>query len=167
MLQKIASPKSLQPPVGGRFAIVASEYNARYVDGMLRSAGALLKRLEVARVQVIRVPGAFEIPVVAGALVRTQSAQWDAVICLGVILRGATTHAQSISAAVSFELARLQSEYGIPLIHEVLLLESATQARERCLNQDCNRGEEAALTAVRMARVMKELQRNGGTVRHG
>src|ERR1035437_7263230 len=92
---------------GGAFVIVASRYNARYVDAMLR---------------------------------------------------GATTHAQHIGEAVSNALVQIQIEYEVPVIHQVLLLENESQAKERCLSRKHNRGTEAAQTALEMARVMKSLQ---------
>ncbi|HKQ37413.1 MAG TPA: 6,7-dimethyl-8-ribityllumazine synthase, partial [Verrucomicrobiae bacterium] len=80
------------------FAIIASKYNARFVDSMVEAAKQTLEKANVASVKVVRVPGAFEIPVVAAALAKEGVA---AVICLGVILRGETTHAQHIGEAVS------------------------------------------------------------------
>jgi len=139
---------------GGTFAIVASKYNARYVDAMLRAAKAEILRAG-GQVQVVRVPGAYEIPVVAARLARTQ--EFVGVICLGVILRGATTHAQHIGEAVSNALSQIQIMHEVPIIHEVLLLENEQQAKERCLDNKHNRGLEAAQTALEMARVMRSL----------
>ena len=141
---------------GGTFAIVASKYTARYVDAMLRAAKAEIIRAG-GQVQVVRVPGAYEIPVVAARLARTSSPKLSGIICLGVILRGATTHAQHIGEAVSTALVQIQIEHEVPVIHEVLLLENEQQARERCLDQKHNRGTEAAQTALAMARVMQDL----------
>jgi 6,7-dimethyl-8-ribityllumazine synthase len=154
MLQKISSKKI--PARGGAFAIVASQYNVRYVDAMLRAAQSELKRAG-AKVQVVRVPGAYEIPVVAAKLAHTASPRLSGIICLGVILRGATTHAQHIGEAVSNALAQIQITHEVPVIHEVLLLENEQQAKERCLSRTHNRGMEAAQTALEMARVMKSL----------
>jgi len=143
----------------GSFAIVASRYNARYVDSMLRAAKAELWRANVFRIQIVRVPGAYEIPIVAKILAgrSTLNAQLSAIICLGVILRGETVHAAHIGEAVSRALMEIQLAHEIPVIHEVLLLENEAQARVRCLNATHNRGTEAAQAALAMARVMKKL----------
>ena len=145
---------------GRTFALVASKYNSRYVDAMLRAAKTEILRAG-GKVQIIRGPGAYEIPVVAAKLARTRHQQpghpLAGIICLGVILRGATTHAQHIGEAVSDALAHIQIQYEVPVIHEVLLLENEQQARERCLSPQHNRGTEAAQTALEMARVMSQL----------
>ncbi len=140
---------------GRTFAIVASRYNARYVDAMLRAAGAELRRAG-AKVRIVRVPGAYEIPVVAKTLAAKTPAP-AGILCLGVILRGETTHAAHIGEAVSGALMQIQLAHQIPVIHEVLLLVSEAQARVRCLGRKHNRGMEAAQTALEMARVMAAL----------
>jgi len=154
MLKKVAKASARNR--GGRFAIVASKYNARYVDTMLREATAVLKAAGSEEIKVVRVPGAFEVPVVAARLAKNVPS-YSAIICLGVILRGATTHAQSISDVVSFALGTIALQADIPVIHEVLLLENEEQARERCLSKQHNRGAEAAQTALEMDRLMKAI----------
>lgn len=145
----------------GHFAIVASRYNAEYVDAMRRAAQAELERAG-ATVRVVYVPGAFEIPVAAARLARaaraSRPAPLDAILCLGVILRGETTHAAHIGEAVSGALMAIQVETEVPVIHEVLLLENREQARVRCQDRRHNRGAEAAQTALAMARVMARLK---------
>jgi 6,7-dimethyl-8-ribityllumazine synthase len=136
------------------FAIVASKYNARYVDAMLRAAKAELKRAGAKQIEIIRVPGAYEIPVVVSKLARGDGMTFSAIICLGVILRGQTVHADYIGRAVSDALMEIQLRHGVPVIHEVLLLENEEQARARCLGKKYNRGLEAAQTALAMAKVM-------------
>ena len=142
----------------GSFAIVASRYNARFVDAMLAAAEKVLAEAGVKKTRVVRVPGAFEIPAVTARLARTRPA-CSAIICLGVIIRGQTDHAQQIANAVSLSLAQLQIECALPIIHEVLLLENQAQAVARCLGKKYNRGAEAAQTALEMAFVMEDLKR--------
>jgi len=141
----------------GQFAIVASRYNAEYVDSMLDAARAVLERAGAKKIDVIRVPGAYEIPVVAMRLARTGKPGLSAIICLGVILRGKTTHADHIGRAVSDALMEIQLAHEVPVIHEVLLLENEDQAKERCIDVKRNRGIEAAQTALKMADVMRKL----------
>ena len=155
MLKKATKTRG-RGAAGTRVAIVASRYNARYVNSMLRAAKAELTKTKVV-VEVVRVPGAFEIPAVASALARRLAKPVDAILCLGVILRGETTHAENIGQAVTGALAQLQLEHSLPVIHEVLLLENMQQARERCLDARHNRGIEAARTAVEMTRVMRRV----------
>jgi len=139
------------------FAIVASQYNSRYVNAMLAAARTELSRAGMREVQIVRVPGAFEIPVVAARLARMAPDSLSAIICLGVILRGETVHAAHIGENVSRALMQIQLRYEIPVIHEVLLLENEAQARARCLSKKHNRGAEAAQTALAMARVFKNI----------
>ena len=146
-------------PSGGtglRIAIVAAKYNEVYVNGMVDAAVACL-RTAGASVEVVRVPGAFEIPVAAASLVRAEAWKLDAVICLGVIWQGETDHAQQIGGAVTNALMGLQMETGVPCIHEVLTIRSEEQARARCLSVETNRGLEAAGTALEMGRLLREL----------
>src|SRR5687767_3149216 len=119
MLRK--NPKQKLKIAGGRFAIVASKYNGRYVNAMVQAAKAELEKAKAETIKIVRLPGAFEIPVVTAKLAQS-SPGFSAVICLGVILRGATTHAQHIGEAVSNALVQIQIHSGIPIIHEVLLL---------------------------------------------
>lgn len=138
---------------GGRFAIIASRYNALYVNAMLKAARGAFEAAG-AEVEVIRVPGAFEIPVVASALACRAERRPEAIVCLGVIIQGETEHARLIAEGVTQALATIQVEALLPIIHEVLLLRNKAQAQVRCLGQDHNRGAEAALTALAMREAM-------------
>jgi 6,7-dimethyl-8-ribityllumazine synthase len=155
MLKSVGGKKT--EVAGGHFVIVASQYNDKYVAAMLRAAQAELERAGAAEIKVVRVPGAFEIPVVATRLARLRGNSISAIICLGVILRGQTVHAEQIGTAVSHALMEIQLRHEIPVIHEVLLLENEAQARVRCLDKKFNRGTEAAQTAVAMAGVMEGI----------
>jgi 6,7-dimethyl-8-ribityllumazine synthase len=138
------------------FVVIASKYNPLYVQGMLGPARAVLKAAG-ACVEVVEVPGAFEIPVVAARVASCGRERLSGIICLGVILRGQTTHAQFIGESVTAALAQIQVQQQVPVIHEVLLLENEEQARVRCLSRDHNRGAEAAYTALEMARTLRSL----------
>ena len=143
---------------GGRFAIIASRYNALYVNAMLKAARGAFASAGAA-VEVIRVPGAFEIPVVASALARRTQHRPEAIVCLGVIIQGETEHARLIAEGVTQALAAIQVEALMPVIHEVLLLRNKAQAQARCLGQDHNRGAEAARTALAMREALEQATR--------
>ena len=155
MLKKITRKKALAAGAEHRFAIVASRYNAKYVDGLIRAARAELRKAGATAIEVIRVPGAYEIPVVAARLARGRGGPRPAaILCLGVILQGATAHARHIAEAITDALMRLQVETGVPCVHEVLSVEDEAQAAARCLSRDTNRGTEAAQTALAMAGIL-------------
>src|SRR5262245_4197305 len=121
---------------GARFAIIASRYNARYVDAMLTAARTELKRSGAQRIDIVRVPGAFEIPAVASRLAarsrETLSEHaFDALICFGVIFQGQTSHADLISRGVTHALAQIQVQYQIPVIHAVFVFEKEEYAQVR------------------------------------
>ena len=151
-----AVKKRTHRAAGGSFAIVASKYNARYVDAMLRAARTELKQAGVTSIQVVRVPGAFEIPAVAATL-STLDPRPSAIICLGVIFQGQTSHAQHIGWGVTHALAQIQVLHKLPVIHGVFVFEKEEHARVRCLGRRHNRGREAAQTALAMARVFAGL----------
>jgi 6,7-dimethyl-8-ribityllumazine synthase len=103
-----------------------------------------------AKIEVVHAPGSFEIPFLAQLIIQRHKP--DAVICLGVILRGATGHADLIAASVSDTLCQLSVTTGTPVIHGVLLLDNEEQAKERCLGDEYNRGTEAARAALEVLR---------------
>ncbi len=142
---------------GLRFAIVAGRYNQRYADALVTRASRALRVAGAKQrdVTVIRVPGAFEVPVVVGHL--AASGNYDAIIALGVIIRGETAHADLIGRAVTDALSQIALRESVPVVHEVLLLENEQQAHARCLQPKHNRGTEAALTAIEMAHLMRTL----------
>jgi 6,7-dimethyl-8-ribityllumazine synthase len=157
MLKKIAERSGGES--GGIFAIVAAKYNPQFTDALVKSARRELKAGGAERVEVIRVPGAFEVPAVAARLAQAFNPRFDAVICFGAILRGETTHAQQIADSVSYALADIQVRTGVPIIHGVLLFENEEQARVRCLGKEHNRGIEAARVALEMAVTMQKVEK--------
>jgi len=157
-----ANPKSKSKSSSDRFAVVASRYNSEFVDAMLHAVREELLRAG-AHVRIVRVPGAFEIPAVAAKLaeknskLKTQNPKLSAIICLGVIFQGETSHAEHIGKGVTHALAQIQVLHKIPVIHAVFVFEKIKHARVRCLGKKHNRGTEAARTALEMARVMRGL----------
>lgn len=152
-----------QSPVGptsGRVAVVASEYNRRFVDGMVDAAAAVFREAGIA-FEVFRVPGAFEIPVAAEILAAGRPRSWAALICLGVILRGETSHADLVAGAVTDALMGMGVRHRLPVVHEVLLLSHRSQAEARCVDPRHNRGTEAAQTAIAMIRLAARLSGGG------
>ncbi len=138
-----------------RITVVASLYNQTYVDGMLEAVLAVLKKARVREVEVFRVPGAYEIPVVTATLARRENRRPDGIICLGLIWQGETTHAQHIGEAVSMALMDVAVESGVPVVHQVLSVSTEEQAVARCLTPKTNRGKEAAHTALAMVSTVR------------
>ena len=157
MLTNIAEGPD-KPLRNAAVVIVAAKYNPRYTDALVEAARAELAAGGVTRIEVVRVPGSFEIPVVAARLTKTNDPVFDAIICFGAIFQGETSHAQNIADSVSHSLADLQIQCGTPIIHGVLLFQNEEQAETRCFGIDHNRGIEAARTAIEMIRVMRSLQ---------
>jgi 6,7-dimethyl-8-ribityllumazine synthase len=140
-----------------QFSIVASLFNERYVKGLVDHATDELRSLSPAAViSLHQVPGAFEIPVVVRELALQKKA--DAILALGVILQGKTSHAQNLARSVTDALQQIAIEYGIPVINAVLSLETEEQAQARCLGSEINRGTEAARAAIEIASVMGDLR---------
>jgi 6,7-dimethyl-8-ribityllumazine synthase len=140
-----------------QFAIVASQYNAAYVQGLIDHATAELRSLAAnSRISLLQVPGAFEIPIVVQELAAQKRA--DVIIALAVILEGQTRHAEHLGRSVTDGLQRIALQYGIPVINAVLNLDSEDQAQARCLDHEVNRGTEAARAAVQIATVMSGLR---------
>lgn len=151
------APRRPRVDTGKRtFQIVASQFNAQYVQGLVDHAAEELKELaQGAAISIHRVPGSFEIPVVVRELARKKRA--DAIIACGVIMQGETNHAKNLSSSVTDALQRIAVEYGVPVINVVLSFDNEDQARERCLENRINRGTEGARAAVEIASVMSKL----------
>src|SRR4029079_14133997 len=140
------------------FAIGVSQYNATYSKALVENARRELDAISSGiNVQVIEVPGAFEIPLVVQEI--AARGEVDAIIAIGVILEGETAHAMLLGQTVTDALQRVALTHRVPVIHEVLLLKNEEQAQARCCGPELNRGIEAARVAVRMAQVMNEVVR--------
>jgi 6,7-dimethyl-8-ribityllumazine synthase len=158
-MSTLSPPRSSSPGQKRQFSIVASLFNEQYVQGLIDHATAELKSLSPdATVSLHRVPGAFEIPVIVRELALQK--RMDAILALGVILQGKTSHAQNLARSVTDALQQIALEHGIPVINAVLSLETEAQAQERCLGSQINRGTEAARAAVEVASVMGDLRAN-------
>jgi 6,7-dimethyl-8-ribityllumazine synthase len=139
------------------FALVASEYNSEFVRGLSEHAERELNVISPNfQVMHFAVPGAFEIPLVVQELAGKKDI--DAIIALGVIIEGETQHAALIGAAVTNSLQQIALSFRVPVIHEVLLVKDAAQAKKRCLEDELNRGTEAARVAARMVQVLNEVR---------
>jgi 6,7-dimethyl-8-ribityllumazine synthase len=150
--------KGSHDATGLRFGIVVSKFNKFVTSKLLSScAEALTKHgVKAGDIEVVRVPGAFEIPVVARKMARSQ--QFDAVICLGAVIRGDTPHFDYISAEASRGIGQAALDADVPVIFGVLTTDTVAQAIERADPAKFNRGGEAAKSAIEMATVMKLLQ---------
>ncbi len=143
---------------GYRIAIVVSRFNEFISGKLLEGAVDCLKRHEVKDddITVIWVPGAFEIPMIAAEAAASES--YDAVICLGALIRGATLHFDYISAEVTKGIAQVAMSYGKPVIYGVLTTESIEQAIERAGTKAGNKGFSAAAAALEMLNLYQELK---------
>ena len=142
---------------GMRFAIVTSRFNDFVTSRLLGGALDALERTGAAEadITVVRVPGSFEIPLAAKKLVQTK--KYDAVICLGTVIRGETPHFDYISSEVTKGIGSVSLESGIPVAFGVLTVDSVEQAVDRAGMKSGNKGSEAALSAVEMVSLLKQL----------
>jgi 6,7-dimethyl-8-ribityllumazine synthase len=149
-------PRQIGPRV--RVCIVAAKYNEQFADALVDNVVEEIGELMPAtRIDLVRVPGAFEIPVAAASVIQRQRPA--CVIALGVILKGATAHADLVARSVTEALQGLAVSTCVPVINEVLLLEDEKQAYARCIGANLNRGKEAARAAAAMVDVFMELDR--------
>jgi 6,7-dimethyl-8-ribityllumazine synthase len=157
-MSNVISPRPRTVGVVKRhFPIVASQFNQVYVQGLVDHLTAEMRTLApAASLTLHQVPGAFEIPVVVRELAFQNRS--DAIIAIGVILKGETNHAENLSRSVTEALQQIAVTHGVPVINVVLSFDNETQARQRCLEEEINRGTQAARTAVGIAGVMSKLR---------
>jgi 6,7-dimethyl-8-ribityllumazine synthase len=143
---------------GLRFGIVVGRFNGFIAERLLEGAmDALLRHgASDADITVARVPGSFEIPLIAQKM--ADSARYDAVICLGAIIRGSTPHFDYVSAEATKGIAQAGLKSGVPVIFGVLTTDSIEQAVERAGTKAGNKGFDAAMTAIETANLCKEIR---------
>ncbi len=143
---------------GRRFGIVVSRFNEFITGKLLEGAIDALLRHEVAEgdIEVVWVPGSFEIPLAASKV--AASGKFDAVICLGAVIRGETPHAELISAEVAKGTAKIGLDTGVPVIFGVITPDTLEQAIERAGTKSGNRGAQAAASAIEMADLFDKMQ---------
>ena len=142
---------------GLKFGLVVSRFNEFITEKLLEGAQDALLRHGVNRedIEVAWVPGSFEIPLIAQKLAQTK--RYDAVICLGAVIRGGTPHFEYIAAEVSKGIAKVSLETGLPVIYGVITADTLEQAIERAGTKMGNRGFDAAVTAIEMANLLKSI----------
>ena len=143
---------------GLKFAIVVSRFNDFICDRLLGGAlDALLRNGALdSDIQVVKVPGAWEIPLISKKL--AEQRVYDAIICLGAVIRGSTPHFEYVSAEVSKGVATVGLEYGVPITFGILTTDSLEQAIERAGSKAGNKGFEAAQAAIEMANIIDALK---------
>ena len=147
---------------GCRFAIVVSRFNPEITDGLLMGAREALAEAEVSDndVTLVRVPGAFELPIAAQRL--AESGRFDAVICLGCLIKGDTMHFEYIADAAAQGIMNVSVSTGVPVAFGVLTTMTEQQAMERSRPGEGNKGREAAAAALDMATLFRELDEGIG-----
>ncbi|MCC8013902.1 MAG: 6,7-dimethyl-8-ribityllumazine synthase [Eubacterium sp.] len=143
---------------GIRVGIICSRFNEFIVSKLLSGALDGLKRHDVAdeNISVAWVPGAFEIPVIADKM--AQSGKYDAVICLGAVIRGSTSHYDLVCNEVSKGIAQTSLKRGIPVLFGIVTTDTIQQAIERAGTKAGNKGYDCALSAIEMVNLIKEIE---------
>ena len=143
---------------GKKIAIIASRFNDFITKELISGCSDTLTRhgLEDKDLQITWVPGAFEIPLVAQKLAKSKS--FDAVICLGTVIRGSTPHFDYIASEVAKGIAKVSLDTGVPMVFGVITADTIEQAIERAGTKDGNKGRDAALTAIEMANLLPQLK---------
>jgi 6,7-dimethyl-8-ribityllumazine synthase len=141
-----------------RFAFVAARFNDFVVEPLIRGALDALKRHGASekQVEIVRVPGAFDMPIVARKL--ALSRRYDALIALGAVVRGQTPHFDFVAGECASGLARIALESGVPIAFGVLTTDTMEQAVDRAGGKAGNKGADAAMTAIEMANLLRRLE---------
>jgi len=145
-------------PKGKNFAVVASRFNDFITKQLIDGCVDVLVRHGVKEdeISVVWVPGAYEIPAIAMRMAKTKS--YDAVICLGTVIRGATPHFDYIASEVAKGIAKVGLDTGVPTIFGVITADTIEQAIERAGTKDGNKGKDAALNAIEMVSLIEKIK---------
>jgi 6,7-dimethyl-8-ribityllumazine synthase len=143
---------------GKKFGIIASRFNDFITKELVAGCTDTLVRhgAEEKDLTVVMVPGAFEIPLMAQKLAKTKD--FDALICLGTVIRGATPHFDYIAAEVAKGVAKVSQDCGLPVVFGVITADTIEQAVERAGTKDGNKGRDAAATAIEMANLLTQVK---------
>lgn len=143
---------------GKSFGIVASRFNDFITKQLIDGCIDALSRhgVDKEKIELALVPGAFEIPLAAQKLAKSK--RFDAVICLGTVIRGATPHFDYIAAEVSKGIAHVSLDTGVPVVFGVITADTIEQAIERAGTKDGNKGKDAAMTAIEMVNLIEKLK---------
>jgi 6,7-dimethyl-8-ribityllumazine synthase len=140
-----------------KFSIVAARFNEsiveRLIDGAVKALGS--HGAGASQLEIVRVPGAFDLPVVVRRIAETGRA--DAIIALGAVIRGETAHFEYVAGECANGLSRVASDTGVPVAFGVLTTDTVEQAEERAGGKEGNRGADAALVAIRLATLLQKL----------
>ena len=147
---------------GMRVAIAASRFNELVTDRLVAGArdGLLRHGVDEASLTLVWAPGAFELPLVAQRL--AESGEYDAVLCVGAVIRGATDHYEHVAGQCAAGRGRVALDTGVPVVFGVLTTDTSEAALERAGGKLGNKGFEAAVTAVEMADLLRQLPKGGG-----
>ena len=147
----------LRTPESARFAILASRWNARITDALVAGARLSLagNGITEANIDVIRVPGAWELPLVAALLAAAH--EHAAILTLGCVIRGDTRHYEHVADRCAEGLMRVQLDFGVPVLNGVLAVERVEDAEARAGGSHGNKGEEVALAALEMVNLLEQL----------
>jgi 6,7-dimethyl-8-ribityllumazine synthase len=141
-----------------RFVVVAARFNEFVVEPLVRGALDALKRHGVLdkQIEIVRVPGAFELPIVVRKL--AQSQRYDAIITLGAVIRGETPHFDYVAGECASGISRIALEFGVPVAFGVLTTDTVEQAVDRAGGKAGNKGADCALVAIEMANLLRRLE---------
>jgi 6,7-dimethyl-8-ribityllumazine synthase len=141
-----------------RFAVLASRFNEFIVEPLIRGAVEALRRHGAGdkQIEIVRVPGAFDMPIVARKLAQTR--RYDAIVALGAVIKGETAHFDYVAGECAGGLARVAHDTGVPVAFGVLTTDTVEQAIDRAGGKAGNKGADAALTALELANLLRKIE---------